>query len=164
MDDWQNDLPRVLRLLARILGDVAAAVLAGMMLMTVYDIVARSLGFGSLEPVIELTTMGVVIVASAGLAITTIKAGHVVIDLFTRANRDETNRRIDAFWLVVMAAMLGFMGVLAFREGMTLHGYHMTTEILRWSVLTYYIPPVFGWVLTAVIALWIAWSVFLRRR
>lgn len=75
MDDWQNDLPRVLRLLARILGDVAAAVLAGMMLMTVYDIVARSLGFGSLEPVIELTTMGVVIVASAGLAITTIKAG-----------------------------------------------------------------------------------------
>lgn len=164
MEDWRNDAPRLMRLLSRILADVAGAVLAGMMLMTVYDIVARSLGFGSLEPVIELTTMGVVIVASAGLAITTLKAGHVVIDLFTRNNKPETNRRIDAFWLIVMAVMLGFMAVLAFREGMTLHGYHMTTEILRWSVLAYYIPPVFGWVLTAVLCLWIVWSVFLRRK
>lgn len=164
MDDWKNDAPPVLRFLARFLADVAGAVLAGMMLMTVYDIVARSLGFGSFEPVIELTTIGVVIVASAGLAMTTLRAGHVIIDLFTRNNQLETNRRVDALWLLVMAVMLGFMAVLALREGLTLHGYHMTTEILRWSVLAYYIPPVFGWILTAVLCLWIVRSVFFRRK
>ena len=160
MDDWQKDTPKILTICARALGDIAGIVLVGMMLITVYDIIARRIGFGSFEPVVELTTMGVVVVASFGIAITTIKSGHVIIDLFTRHNRPNTNRYIDAFWLLLMSLMLLLMAYLSFQEGMVLHGYKTTTEILQWSVLAYYIPPVAGWLVAAVVAAWIFISVY----
>jgi hypothetical protein len=135
-----------------------------MMMITVFGIVARAIGFGSFEPVIALTTMGVLVVASSGLAITTIKGGHFIIDLFTRNNNGATNQRFDAFWLVVMTGMLGMMAYCAFHDGMTLDSYGTRTAILKWSVLASYIPPIFGWAIAAVVALSIAGSVFLRQK
>jgi TRAP-type C4-dicarboxylate transport system permease small subunit len=162
-DNWQAETPPSLRLAARILSDLAGVVLVGMMLITVYDIFARSLGFGSFEPVVELTTMGVVIVASFGIAITTIRGGHVIIDLFTRNNKVSTNNYIDAFWLLFMGLMLALMAVLSLQEGLQLHEYGTVTEILNWSVLAYYAPPVLGWSVAALVAFWIVLRVFFRR-
>lgn len=162
-DNWQAETPQFLKVLARILSDIAGVVLVGMMLITVYDIFARSLGFGSFEPVVELTTMGVVVVASFGIAITTIRGGHVIIDLFTRNNKLSTNRYLDAFWLVFMGLMLALMAGLSLQEGVLLHGYGTVTEILNWSVLAYYAPPVLGWAVAALVAFWIAARVFFQR-
>lgn len=161
-NNWQAESPRFLKIGARILSDIAGAVLVAMMLVTVYDIFARSVGFGSFEPVVELTTMGVVIVASFGIAITTIRGGHVIIDLFTRQNKLTTNRRIDAFWLVFMGLMLSMMAFLSLQEGLLLHEYGTITEILNWSVLAYYVPPVFGWVIAAMVCFWIAFRVLIK--
>lgn len=162
-DDWTDDTPSAFTRLSRVFGDIAGAVLVGMMLLTVYDIVARTLGLGSVEAVVELTTMGVVIVASFGLAITTIKCGHVIIDLFTRHNRRETNRFLDAIWLIVMAGLLAVIGYLTLIEGILLHSENRTTEVLKWSVLALYVPPVVGWALAVVITLWIGVMVVARR-
>jgi len=128
-----------------------------------FDIVGRSLGFASVEAVVELTTMGVVMVAAFGLAITTIHSGHVIIDIFTSGNKVATNRRIDAFWLIVMAVFLMTIASLAIKEGLILDGYSTTTEVLEWSVLAYYLPPSLGWAFAGMTAIWIGVTVFLRR-
>ncbi len=162
-ENWLNDIPQWTTRFSGFLSDIAGVVLVGTMLMTVYDIVARNLGFGSIEPVVELTTLAVVVIASFGLAITTIKAGHVIIDLFTRNNELRTNRLIDAFWLVIMAILLISMALLSVREGLTLHADGTTTEVLEWSLLTFYIPPVLGWLLAAFASIWIGVLVIWRR-
>lgn len=162
-EDWQSDIATWPTRISQFLSDIAGIVLVATMLMTVYDIVARNIGFGSIEPVVELTTLGVVIIASFGLAITTIKAGHVIIDLFTRQNEITTNRFIDAFWLVVMAILLITMAFLSIREGISLHSNETTTEVLEWSLLTFYIPPVVGWLFAAFVSIWIAVIVLWRR-
>ncbi len=154
-EDWQSNVPPMVARLAGYFRDVAGVILVGMMLMTVYDIAGRSFGFGSIEAVVELTTLGVVIVASFGLAIVTIQAGHILIDLFTRNNNPVTNQRIDSFWLVIMGIFLTVIAYLAVREGLTLHEENTTTEVLEWTVLSFYLPPVAGWLFGGFTALWI---------
>jgi hypothetical protein len=107
--------------------------------------------------------MGVVIVASFGIAITTIRGGHVIIDLFTRNNKASTNNYFDAFWLLFMGLMLALMAGLSLQEGLQLDSYGTVTEILNWSVLAYYAPPVLGWSVAAIVAFWIALRVFIWR-
>ena len=63
-----------------------------------------------------------------------------------------------------MGLMLLLMAYLSFQEGMVLHGYQTTTEILQWSVLAYYIPPVAGWLVAAVVAVWIFIAVYILGR
>ncbi len=162
MDDWQANVPNWLTRLGGLLRDIAGIVLVGMMGMTVYDIVARSLGFGSIEAVVELTTLGVVIVASFGLAIVTIQAGHILIDLFTRNNKPETNQFIDSVWLVVMGIFLLVIAYLAIIEGFTLHTENTTTEVLEWSLLSFYLPPVAGWFIGGFASLWIGIHVLVK--
>jgi len=162
-NDWLNDIPQWVTRLSGFLTDIAGVALVATMLMTVYDIVGRNLGLGSIEPVVELTTLGVVIIAAFGLASTTIRAGHVIIDLFTQKNRLETNRMFDSFWLVLMAVFLFAAAFLSIREGMILHSEGTTTEVLEWSVLSFYIPPVAGWIVAGSVALWIGIKVLVRR-
>lgn len=162
-DDWTKETPNLLKKLSVIVSDFAGIVLMGMMLLTVFDIFARSLGLGSVESVVELTTMGVVIIAAFGIGLITIKSGHVIIDVFTANNKPSTNRKIDAFWLLVMAIFLSVISYLSISEGLILHSYGTTTEVLEWSVLAYYLPPVIGWSLSSLIALWIGLKVFLGK-
>lgn len=162
-DNWNSETPGFLHKMAVFIGDIAGVVLFAMMLLTVYDITARSLGFGSVESVVELTTMGVVIIAAFGIGITTIKCGHVIIDVFTTKNKASTNQKIDAFWLVVMALFVGMIAFLSIKEGLLLHSYGTETEVLRWSVLSYYIPPVAGWAFAALVGFWIGIRVLLTR-
>ena len=161
-EDWQSIAPLWVTRLSGYFRDVAGVVLVGMMFMTVYDIIGRSIGFGSIEAVVELTTLGVVIVASFGLAIVTVQAGHILIDLFTRNNKPVTNKRIDSFWLIIMGLFLTIIAYLAVREGLTLHAENTTTAVLEWSVLSFYLPPVAGWLFAGFTAFWIGVVVLWR--
>lgn len=157
--DWQSFVPAPIKFAAQVFADGAGVILVLTMLITVYDVVARNLGFGSIESVVELTTIGVVMIASFGFAITTIHAGHIVIDLFTRQNKHTTNNLMDGFWLIVTCVLLTAMSVLTIREGLAEAEFGITTEILEWSIMVYHVPPVFGWMLGAGVAFWIGVAV-----
>lgn len=161
-EHWLNFLPRRLFVAVRLLADVGGFALVAMMLLTMYDIVSRSFGFGSIEAIVELSSYGVVIASTFGLAVTTALGGHIIIDLFTRRNRPRTNRLIDGFWLAVSIVVLGVMAWLAVREGFTLHGVGTRTELLEWSPLVPHLPAAFGWLVTAIVSAWIAVSVVRR--
>lgn len=161
--DWRSMVPAPMRFAAQVFADGAGVILVLMMFMTVYDVFARNLGFGSIEPVVELTTIGVVIIASFGFAITTIHAGHIVIDLFTRGNKATTNNLIDGFWLIVTSVLLTAISVLTIREGLHEADFGITTEILEWPIMVFHIPPVFGWMLGAGTAFWIGMAILRRK-
>jgi TRAP-type C4-dicarboxylate transport system permease small subunit len=161
-ETWLNFLPNWMTRPLHFLGDVGGAALFATMLLTVIDIVARNLGFGSIEAIVELTTYGVVISATFGLAITTALGGHIIIDLFTRNNRPRTNRIIDGFWLAVAAIIITTVSWFALKEGLTLHASGTRTEVLEWSPLVPHLPAAFGWLVGAILAGWIAVSVVHR--
>jgi TRAP-type transport system small permease protein len=153
-----NISPKVSQI-ASLLRDLGGVVLVGMMFMTVFDIFGRAVGLGSIEAVVELTSLGVVIVASFGLAMVTVQEDHIFIDLFTTKNRPVTNDRIDSFWLLIMGILLTTIAYLAIREGLIAHGDGTTTEVLEWSILSFHLPPVVGWAFTAFVAFWIGITV-----
>ena len=155
-EHWLNFLPAPLYRLALFLGDIGGMALFAMMMLTVVDIVGRNFGLGSIEPIVELSSYGVVIAATFGLAVTTALGGHIIIDLFTRNNRPRTNRIIDAFWQGVTVIVLLAMVWLAVKEGFTLHNAGTRTELLEWSPLVPHLPAAFGWLVAALVAGWIA--------
>ncbi len=166
-EHWLNFIPARLFRLVLFLGDIGGVALFAMMMLTVVDILARNIGFGSIEPIVELSSYGVVIASTFGLAVTTALGGHIIIDLFTRGNRPRTNRIIDAFWQGVTVIVLATMSWLAFKEGFTLHDAGTRTELLEWSPLVPHLPAAFGWLVAAVVAGWISVMavkrIFIRR-
>jgi TRAP-type C4-dicarboxylate transport system permease small subunit len=155
-EDWLNFIPGWLFRAAQFLGDVGAIALFAMMMLTIVDIVGRNLGLGSIEPIVELSSYGVVIAASFGLAVITALGDHIIIDLFTRNNRRRTNRIIDAFWQGVTVIVLVTMAWLAVKEGFTLHETGTRSELLEWSPLVPHLPAAFGWLVAATVSGWIA--------
>lgn len=166
-EDWLKFLPRPLFLIARAAGDIGGVALVGMMLITVADVFGRNLGFGSIEAVVELTSVGVVITAAMGLAVTTALGGHIIIDLVTRKNRHRTNRIIDSFWLAVGFVILAALSGLALNEGLTLHASGSRTEVMEWTPLIPHTPAAIGWGLSALVCGWIAiaawWRLFISK-
>lgn len=160
-DSWEYLLPRSLVRLGNLLRDIAGCALILMMSITVFDIVARSVGFGSIEWVIEASSLSVLIIVFFGLAGCTATGGHILIDLFTRKNKASTNRLIDGFWLLVMAAMLALIAWYSLEDALITHGTGERTEVLHLSPLVIIVPSVGGMVITAIVALWIgirAWT------
>ncbi|MDA0240064.1 MAG: TRAP transporter small permease [Proteobacteria bacterium] len=154
-ESWEYLLPRSLVRLGNLLRDIAGCALILMMSITVFDIVARGIGFGSIEWVIEASSLSVLIIVFFGLAGCTAAGGHILIDLFTRNNKTSTNRLIDGFWLMVMAAMLVLIAWYSLDDALITHGTGERTEVLHLSPLVIIIPSVGGMVVTALVALWI---------
>jgi TRAP-type C4-dicarboxylate transport system permease small subunit len=161
-ESWEAYLPAWLARAARTLSDIAGVILVGMMLLTVFDILGRSAGFGSIGSVIELSGLSVLVIVCFGLAGCTAAGSHNVIDLFTRGNAERTNRIIDAFWLLVMAAIVGLIAWFSMREAIMAHNVGERSEVLHWSPLVSATPAVAGLTLAVIVALTIGITAFRR--
>ena len=161
-DSWEHFLPRGLVALGNLLRDIAGCTLVLMMAVTVFDIVARSLGFGSIEWVIEASSLSVLIIVFFGLASCTAVGGHILIDLFTRNNAPRVNQIIDAFWLLVMAAILALISWYTMDEAIITHATGERTEVLHLSPLVFTVPSAVGMVVTAIVALLSGFRAVLR--
>jgi TRAP-type C4-dicarboxylate transport system permease small subunit len=155
-ESWEYLLPRWLVRLGYIFRDVAGFALILMMLVTVLDIAGRSLGFGSIEWVIEASSLSVLIIVFFGLASCTASGGHILIDLFTRQNKPITNHLIDGFWMLVMAAILALISWFSLDDAMITHATGERTEVLHLSPLVIIVPSVVGMILTVIVSFWIS--------
>lgn len=151
----QNEklVPGWLRAISTILSDAAGVVLIAMMTLVVFDIVARSTGFGSIEWVVEISSISVPLIVCFGLATCTAASGHIFIDLFTRRLRPAVNRLIDALWLLVMVLVLAVIAWYSLEEAIGAHGTGERSEVLHWSPLIWAVPAVVGLVLALIVAL-----------
>jgi TRAP-type C4-dicarboxylate transport system permease small subunit len=161
-ESWEAYLPSWLVWVGGAVSDRAGVFVLLLLANRVSDTLGRTVGLGSIESVIELSSLSVLLIVCFGLAACTAVGGHIVIDLFTRNNSSSTNRIIDAFWLLVMAGIVGLIAWYSIREAMIAHDTGERSEVLQWSPLVAAAPAVVGLALTAVVALTIGIVVFRR--
>jgi TRAP-type C4-dicarboxylate transport system permease small subunit len=124
--------------------DLAGATLVFLMLITVFDIVARRAVLMSVRGVVEISTMAVVLIAFLALANSFILGGHIVVDLATTKLSERTNRRIDAVWLGAAAVFLALIAVLMWRA--TIKNYYEGAVSLDLQVpmVVFWLPATIG--------------------
>ncbi|HVZ52167.1 MAG TPA: TRAP transporter small permease subunit [Pseudolabrys sp.] len=141
---------------------VGAAALLYMMSLTVLDIIGRSLGLFTIDSGVEQTEVLMVIIGFVGLARSVQFEGNIVVDVATGHLAAHVNRLMDAFWHLVMAAVLTLLAYLVFRNGFALDAAGQRTELLGISPLVGHLIAAFGMIVAAVVAIWVAGGIFAR--
>jgi TRAP-type C4-dicarboxylate transport system permease small subunit len=155
MNWWTDLLPPAWRKATVILAAFGAVALFVMMLVTLVDIVGRSLGLINIQGVIELSRIMVVLIGFFGLARCFSIDGHIVVDLFTQGMSRRKCRVLDAFWIVVSAVFLGIVLYYVLLSGVELHDSGERSENLGWSPLVFHLAAVIGGAIGCVTAVWI---------
>jgi len=134
-------------------GGVACVVAA----MTVTSIVMRALLSSPIAGDVELTQLGIALSISLCLPWAQLHGANIIVDFFTQALPDRTNRRLDAFGALLLAAMCALLswrtsvGAIAVREaGET----SMILDLPMWWAYASLAP---GLALSALVALVQAW-------
>ncbi|MBI1201331.1 MAG: TRAP transporter small permease subunit [Rhodopseudomonas sp.] len=151
-----NVLSRALSRLAYGLALLAGAALLYMMMLTVTDIVGRSFGLFTINSGIEQSELLMVVVCFFGLARCVQLEGHIVVDVATGHLPDRVNRLIDAFWHLVMAAVVALLGYLVMSNGIALDRTGSATELLHLTPLIGHSIAAIGLGVTMVLALSLA--------
>ena len=98
-------------LVSRILGTIAAAFLAAMVLLTVADVVLRSLFGYPIRGMLELIELGLACAVFLGLPAVFLRRGHLVVDVIDQLAPPSLVRLLD-----LVGAVVSF-GVLAVTQG-----------------------------------------------
>ena len=138
--------------------DFAFAVVAGlalfyMMSITVLDFIGRSLGLFTIGSGVEQTELMMVTLGFLGLARCLKVEGNIVVDVATSHLPKTINARIDAFWLVVTAAVLALLAWLIWNNGIKLDESGQRSELLGVSPLVSHSIAVIGMVAAIIVAL-----------
>ena len=157
-----NALSKILSWLAYTLALLAGAALLYMMMLTVADIVGRSLGFFTINSGVEQSELLMVVVCFFGLARCVELEGNIVVDVATGHLPDRVNRRIDAFWHLMMAAVVALLGYLVMVNGIALDRSGSATELLHISPLIGHTVAAIGLAVTMLVALFLALNIVLR--
>jgi TRAP-type C4-dicarboxylate transport system permease small subunit len=147
-------LQAYLVVLSRAMAWLAGASLVAMVAFVVLDVLGRHVipGF-ALNGAIELAVVCVVLLAYFGLPWAFASNAHIIVDVATTAAPERVRRGLDAFWLVVSAAIAAVFFWLVLITGFSLHGYGEVSEILRMSPLVTYGAGAFGLLVTVAVAL-----------
>ena len=145
--------------------DFAFAVVAGlalfyMMSITVLDIIGRSLGLFTIGSGVEQTELMMVTLGFLGLARCLKVEGNIVVDIATSHLPRAINARIDAFWLVIMAAVLALLAWLIWNNGIKLDESGQRSELLGVSPLVSHSIAVIGMIAAIIVALMAAAKTF----
>jgi TRAP-type C4-dicarboxylate transport system permease small subunit len=141
---------------------VAGLALLYMMLLTVLDIIGRSLGVFTIGSGVEQTELMMVTLGFLGLARCLKVEGNIVVDVATSHLPKSVNARIDAFWLVVTALVLALLAWLVWNNGVRLDESGQRSELLGVSPLVSHSIAVVGMIAAIIVALMTAAKAFTR--
>ncbi|MBN9672279.1 TRAP transporter small permease [Roseibium aggregatum] len=127
----QTALPKPLTglrvLVARILPAVAAGLILAMVAVTVVDVIGRYIFNAPLSGAFELTQVLLAGLVMTGLPITTLKGGHVEVDILSGMWSPTTKRIVSAFGAGVTSLVLFAVSWTLVRHGTALFGDGATT-------------------------------------
>lgn len=149
-------LPRPWLWLVRVLAMIAAVLLGALMVMTVTDIVARSLGLFSVYGIIELGRGTLLLIGCFGQAYVFAMRGHIVVDLISAAFPLAVSRVLDRVALVLAAVGLALLAWYMAQGGWDMHRSGERTETLLLSPLLTRLPAAAGLLVSAVTAVLLA--------
>jgi TRAP-type C4-dicarboxylate transport system permease small subunit len=141
---------------------VAGLALLYMMSITVLDIIGRSTGLFTIGSGVEQTELMMVTLGFLGLARCLRVEGNIVVDVATSQLPKAVNARIDAFWLVITAAVLSLLAWLVWANGIKLDGSGQRSDLLGVSPLVSHSIAVIGMIAAIIVALTTAAKTFAR--
>jgi TRAP-type C4-dicarboxylate transport system permease small subunit len=139
---------------SKLLGYVAAAFLAAMVLLTVADVVLRSFFGLPIRGMLELIELGLACTIFVALPAVFLREEHLVVDVLRRS------RFFDLFGAVVSLVVLAFMGWTMIPNAQSMIEFGDVTSDLSIPRLWYWVPVLFGVGASALAVLFR----FLRRR
>jgi TRAP-type C4-dicarboxylate transport system permease small subunit len=142
------------------LGVAASAVLLGMMLLTVVDVVARYLFSRPLRGAFEMTELLLLTLIFAGLPLVSLADEHAVMDFVDRVLRGRSRQTLVRAVEAVNAAFMALLAWLTWLKADRIRAYGDATDVLR----IVYGPFVYFMALTLALAALIHLGKVLARR
>ena len=139
---------------SRLLGYIAAAFLAAMVLLTVADVVLRSFFGYPVRGMLELIELGLACTIFIALPAVFLRDEHLVVDVLKKS------RFFDRAGAVVSLVVLSFMAWMMLPNARNMMEFGDVTSDLSIPRLWYWVPVLFGVLASAVAVLF----QFLRRR
>lgn len=115
-----------------------------LVLLTVVDIIGRTIHLFYLPGYLEIAIICILLLAYFGLALCIKNHGNISVDLFTTYLSDRANRLIDAGWLLLFSICFLILAYYCGHYAFKLHDMGKTTTNWEWSVLAYYLPTTIG--------------------
>jgi TRAP-type C4-dicarboxylate transport system permease small subunit len=140
--------------ISRLLGYVAAAFLAAMVLLTVADVVLRSVFAYPIRGMLELIELGLACTIFIALPAVFLRDEHLVVDVLKKS------RFFDRAGAVVSLVVLAFMGWMMLPNARNMIEFGDVTSDLSIPRLWYWVPVLFGVLASALAVLF----QFLRKR
>lgn len=144
---------RALEQLAKLCAILAGVLLTVITLMTCVSLIGRNLFGATLAGDFELTGVA----AGAAIALfmpwCQLRRGNIIVDFFTARASERTNRGLDRFGALLLAAMMALLSWRAVLGGLNAYDSHSGTMMLgfpEWVVYAFMVPPL---VVTALIGL-----------
>lgn len=126
--------PRLLRRADRVLGLIAALMLAAMVLLTCIDVVGRYFFNRPLTGAFELTEHAMGALVFASLPLVALRRQHVTVDLFDRFVPSAWRRVQNVVVDLIAAACTGAIAWRLWAKAMYMHAAGETTAVLQFAV------------------------------
>jgi TRAP-type C4-dicarboxylate transport system permease small subunit len=114
-----------------VLGAAGSAILFGMMLLTVADVVARYVFSRPLRGAFEVTELMLVVLIFAGLPLVSLAEEHAVMDFVDRVLGPRTQDRLRRAVHLVSAAFMALLTWLMWGKADRIWAYRDATDVLR---------------------------------
>jgi TRAP-type transport system small permease protein len=114
-----------------LLGIAASAILLGMMLLTVVDVVARYLFSRPLAGAFEVTELLLLVLIFAGLPLVSYADEHVTMDFIDRLLGERARRQLERAVQAACAAILFLLAWLIWLKADRIWAYGDATDVLR---------------------------------
>jgi TRAP-type transport system small permease protein len=131
-----------------LLGVAASAILLGLMLLTVVDVVARYLFNRPLRGAFEVTELLLLVLIFAGLPLVSLADEHAVMDFVDRVAGSRARRVLMRAVQASSAAFMGLLAWLTWLKADRIAAYRDATDVLRIA----YGPFVYFMALTLALA------------
>lgn len=141
--------------LARLSGYLAALFLAGMVLLTVADIMLRTFFSYPIRGMLELIELGLACTIFVALPAVFLRDEHLVVDVIDHLTRPSVVRALKVLGTLVSMVVLVAMAWRMFAEARNSHDFGDVTPDLSIPKIWYWIPVLFGVVASALACLFL---------
>lgn len=147
---WRHRVTQALRRLCHFL---AALALAGMLGITVYDVVARKLFASPIVGVVDTVSFCVMWATMLGIALAWIERAHIVVDLLDMTGLPHITAFLDVLTRVVGIVVMPLLMYLAYIEFRDVMDFGDRTPEIGLPIYWYWVAALVGYGLSAVMLL-----------
>jgi len=148
-----STLDKIISPVSLYLAYIGSAVLALLVLMLIYTIIARRAFNAPLMGSFELTELCLVVIIFTILAFDSLKHESMIVELVVNLFPERSRLVLAPIILLLSVSMLALLSWQLFSQGQRVQGFHQTTRILQIPIFPFLYLAAFGVLLLALVYL-----------